>query len=170
MFNYLHDIIDGLPNEFRGKANSAASPHFFTIDEEAEKLPLDKADMFCHYVAKLLFMAKRTRPNIQTAIVFLCARVKTPDVHDWKKLIRVMKYLQLTPFVPLVLGSDGSGIVHWYVDVSFAVHKDMRSHIRALMTLGQGAVISMSNKQKINTKSSTKAEVVGLHGMMNIQV
>ena len=170
MFDYLQDILDGLPDESRGEANSPASAHLFTIDEDAEKLPLDKADTFHHYVAKLLFMAKRTRPDIQTAIAFLCTRVKAPDIHDWKKLIRVMKYLQLTPFVPLVLGSDGSGMIHWYVDASFAVHKDMRSHTGALMTLGQGAVIAMSNKQKINTKSSTEAEVVGVDDMMNIQV
>ena len=114
-------------------------------------------------------MAKRSRPDIQTAIAFLCTRVKSPDEHDWKKLGRVMKYLQLTPFLPLCRGWDRTGVVQWYVDASFAVHKDMRSHTGGLMTMGCSAIIAMSTKQNINTKSSTEAEIVGVDDILNIQ-
>ena len=113
-------------------------------------------------MAKLLFAAKRARPDLQTAIAFLCTRVKSPDLDDWKKLIRVLSYLRDTIFLPLVLGSDGSGNMYWYVDASFAVHNNMRSHTGAMMTFGNGAAISMSTKQKLNTKSSTEAELVGV--------
>ena len=37
----------------------------------------------------------------------------------------------------------------------------MRSHTGGTMTLGKGSVISKSIKQKLNTKSSTEAELVG---------
>ena len=47
------------------------------------------------------------------------------------------------------------------VNVSFAVHPDYRSHTGAAMTLGEGAVIGLSKKQKLNTRSSTEAELVG---------
>ena len=171
MFDYLEEIIQNLPESLRGEAQTPASDHLFVVDEEnAEKLNDVEGDKFHHYVAKLLFMAKRTRPDIQTAVAFLCTRVKSPDVHDWKKLARVMKYLQVTPFLPLVLGWDGSGIVRWYVDASFAVHKDMRSHTGGLMTMGKGGAICMSTKQKINTKSSTEAGVVGVDDVLNVQV
>jgi nicotinamide mononucleotide (NMN) deamidase PncC len=56
----------------------------------------DTATMFHHNVAKLLFMCKRARPDIQTAIAFLCTRVKGPDNKDYKKLGQVMRYLQGT--------------------------------------------------------------------------
>ena len=46
------------------------------------------------------------------------------------------------------------------MDAAFAVHEDMRSHSGATMTLGKGMVISGSTKQKINTRSSTEAELV----------
>ena len=62
---------------------------------------------------------------------------------------------------------DGSGQLRWSVDASFAVHKDMRSHTGAVLTMGQGALMSMSIKQKINTKSSTEAELVGVDDAMN---
>jgi hypothetical protein len=43
----------------------------------------------------------------------------------------------------------------------------MRSHTGAVLTLGQGALMSMSLKQKFNTKSSTEAELVGVDDAMN---
>jgi hypothetical protein len=57
---------------------------------------------------------------------------------------------------------DESGILTWSVDASFAVHMDMRSHTGMALTLGRGALISGSYKQKINTKSSTESELVGV--------
>jgi hypothetical protein len=73
-------------------------------------------------------------------------------------------------YMPLVLGWDESGQMTWSVDASFAIHNDMQSHTGALLSLGQGALMSMSSKQKINTKSSTEAELVGVDDAMNFVV
>jgi hypothetical protein len=43
----------------------------------------------------------------------------------------------------------------------------MRSHTGAVLSLGQGALMLMLIKQKINTKSSTKAELAGVDNAMN---
>ena len=48
----------------------------------------------------------------------------------------------------------------WYIDASFAVHLGFRSHTEGNMTMGKGAIISESIKQKLNTLSSTEAEIV----------
>jgi hypothetical protein len=40
-------------------------------------------------------------------------------------------------------------------------HWDCKGHTGIMMSLGKGAVISKSSKQKINTKSSTETELVG---------
>jgi hypothetical protein len=50
------------------------------LDEET-------ATMFHHNKAKLLFLCKCARPDIQTAIALLCTRVKGPGNDDYKKLI-----------------------------------------------------------------------------------
>ena len=52
-------------------------------------------------------------------------------------------------------------VIKWYVDASFAVHPDFKSHTGGNMTYGRGTPISMSRKQKLNTRSSTDAELVG---------
>ena len=51
------------------------------------------------------------------------------------------------------------------MDASFAVHPDFRSHSGAVMTMGQGAIQSSSSKQKLNTRSSCEAELVGADDM-----
>jgi hypothetical protein len=48
-----------------------------------------------------------------------------------------------------------------WVDASYAVHNDMKSHTGGVVLFGRGAIMSKSSKQKLNTKSSTEAELVG---------
>jgi hypothetical protein len=117
-------------------------------------------------VAKLLFLCKRGRPDLQTAIAFLCTRVQAPTIDDQLKLSRVIKYLRKSRELVLTLRADNINIVKWWVDAAFAVHKDMRSHTGGVMSMGAGAVYSSSQKQKMNTKSSTEAELVGANDVL----
>ena len=70
------------------------------------------------------------------------------------------------PNLMLTLEADSLSVFKWWVDASFAVHPDMKSHTGATMSLGKGSVVSMSNKQKLNTRSSTEAELVGVDDAM----
>jgi len=58
-------------------------------------------------------------------------------------------------------------VIYWWVDASFAVHPDCRSHTGATVSFGTGAPISISTKQKINTRSSTESELVGVNDVMS---
>ena len=72
--------------------------------------------------------------------------------------------------LPLVVGEDDSGRLTWNIDASFAVHPDCKSHIGACLPLGHSSILSISVKQKINTKSSTKAELVGVDDAMTFVI
>ncbi len=50
--------------------------------------------------------------------------------------------------------------MHWYVDESHQIHEDCCGQSGSLVTFGQGAVASSSNKMKCNTKSSTETELI----------
>jgi hypothetical protein len=80
----------------------------------------------------------------------------------------MMEYLRVDRLRPLILSTDGSGVLMWYVDASFAVHPTMRSHTGGGLTMGRGFPINCSIKQKLNTRSSTKSEVVVVDDMMPI--
>jgi len=55
---------------------------------------------------------------------------------------------------------------NWWVDSPYAVQPDMRSHSGIIISLGKGAAYSTSCKQKLNTKSSTEAELVAIDDAM----
>ena len=103
--------------------------------------------------AKLLYLAKRARPDLQLGVNFLCTSVKYPDKDDWKKLNRVTKYIRYTIGLPLILGIDDTNTLCWYVDATFGVHPDMNSHTGMTTNMGQGAASSNSTKHKFSTKS-----------------
>ena len=70
--------------------------------------------------------------------------------------------------MPLILTATDPHVIRWWVDASFAVHPDMKSHTGATMSMGRGSIYSLSTKQKINTRSSTEAELVGVNDAMSL--
>ena len=100
------------------------------------------------------------------AISFLCSCLNCLDKDDYKKLTRLIWYLQHTLHICLVLGKDNMDSVRWWIDVSFAVHPDMCGHTGATMSMGKGSVFSGSWKQKLVTRSSTESEVVGVYDIL----
>jgi hypothetical protein len=164
MIPYIKKILNEFPEKITGVASSPAADHLFKIRDpkEARLLPESQAIAYHHATAQLLFLS-RVRRDIQTAVAFLTTRVKAPDEDDWGKLKRVLKYLFGTRFLKLTLSADSLSILRWYVDASHQIHDDCKGHTGALLLLGAGAVISSSNKQKLNTKSSTESELVAVH-------
>ena len=94
---------------------------------------------------------------------FLTTRVQSPDVDSMKKLIRVFKYLNGTRELGVIL--KPSDVLSAFIDSSYGVHIDGKSHSGMVITLGLGALFIKSTKQKIVTKSSTEAELVALSDM-----
>jgi hypothetical protein len=140
------------------------------VDKDAEKLSKESSIAFHHLVAKTLYVSKRAKPNVSTAIAFLTTRVRAPGINDWRKLSHLMEYLRVDRLHPLILSANGSGVLMWYVDASFAVHPNMLSHTGGGLTMGRGFPIVSSTKQKLNTQSSTESELVGVDDMMPIVV
>jgi hypothetical protein len=167
MESYIKSMIEEMPNDMIGTAVTPAAPHLFTVNTiNPDFLTESDAEVFVHMVMQLLYLSQRARPDIRTAVSFLCTRLRKPDLDDYKKLARVMKYLQGTVDLPLILSSDGSGMLAWWVDASYAVHPDMKGHTGGVLSMGQGAVYSTSTRQKLVTRSSTESELVGIHDVM----
>ena len=164
MYDYIRKIVEESPEDMQGIAKTPASSHLFLTNPDCKKLPENMAQLFHHITAKLLYLCKRTRQDIQTAVAFLCTRVKSPYMEDFRKLTCVIQYLRGTQELTLTI--EPSIHPNWWVDSSYAVHPDMRSHSGIVMMLGKGAVYSSSCKQKLNTKSSTEAELVGIDDTM----
>ena len=75
MESYVKEIIEGFPEKITKAAKTCASDYLFRVNPDGKKLDRKRADIFHRYVAKLLFISKRERPDIQTAVAFLTTRV-----------------------------------------------------------------------------------------------
>ena len=144
------------------RATPAASTLFDTRD--APKATAEEVKFFRTFVAKLLYLAKRVRPECLVAVAFLTTRVYEVDQDDMVKLRRLLGYLRATPNRGIVLRVGSNITVRAYIDASYGVHQGSgKSHTGCAIVLGDAGVLAArSAKQKIVTKSSTEAELVGL--------
>jgi hypothetical protein len=161
MKGYVEDAIAEFGEDVSRSATTPAGRGIFEVDNDAVLLEKDKADLYHKVVAKLLYVSHRGRPDIQLAIAFMCTRVSCSTTQDWGKLKRLLQYLRRTMGDVLTIGADSLEKLVTWVDAAYGVHEDMKSHTGGAMSFGRGAILCKSSKQKLNTKSSTEAELVG---------
>ena len=113
-------------------------------------------------MAKLLYVMKRARPDIETSVSFLMRRVSKSDEDDWAKLIRALGFIKSTINEKRKIGAQSLTNLYTWLDASYAVHDNMRSHMGEMMSLGNGIMHGKSAMNKINTKSTTETELVSV--------
>ena len=161
MKEHVQEALDDFPEVLKRKVSTPAKSDLFTVDPKSPLLDETKNKLFHSLTMKLIYVCQRSRPDIMTTIAFLCTRVSKSTLQDWEKLKRLMGYLKHTIDEELTLGADGLDSIGSFVDVSFAVHEDMKSHTGGGISFGRGIILGRSTKQKINTTSSTESELVG---------
>jgi hypothetical protein len=164
MVDYVNKMISDFPKEdLKGaRVTSPWSENLFQVNEASPVLSKNMAEQFHKSTAQGLFLCKRGRPDISPVIAYLTTRVKNPNQEDWMKLTKMMKFLNQTKNDKLTLRADGTKKLKWHIDAAFAIHPDFKSHTGATLTMGNGAITSISRKQKINTRSSTASELVAV--------
>jgi hypothetical protein len=138
-----------------------AAKWLFTVKPDTEELNEAKADIFRKFVAKLIWVMKRGRPDVEPTVSFLSTRVKAPDKDDWHKFKRLMCWIKKTKTDVRIIGADDLLNMIVMIDSAHAVHNDMRGHTGGVTSFGTGIVDQKSSKQKMNTRSSTETEHVG---------
>jgi hypothetical protein len=168
MSDYINSMCDDFITDTGKELGKAKCPAPADLLDRGKGDPLEPrlADLFHTYVMKGMYACKRARPDIHPAVAILCTRVRDPNTDDWRKLLQLMNYLNATRDDKLYLSADDLSVVKWSVDASYAVHPDFKSHTGATMSMGRGAITSTSRKQKLNTTSSTEAELVGAHDLL----
>jgi hypothetical protein len=98
------------------------------------------------------------------AVAFLATRVTMSDDDDMQKLMRLLGYKLVTSHRGITFKIGKFMSVNVFIDAAYGVHKESgKSHTGCAIVLGEGGPLcAKSCKQKIVTKSSTEAEVVGL--------
>ncbi len=162
MRDYVKGMIDNFSEKLSGKTKGPWNENLFKVDESSPKLENEETKFFHTFTMKAMFVCKRGRQDIQPAVAFLSTRTREPTMQDWNKLIKMMNYLNATKEDVAHVSADDNRTIRCYVDVAFAIHKDYKSHTGGIMTLGMGSICSASTKQKVNAKSSTESELIGV--------
>ena len=171
----MEECLRGFLNDF--PAEITETPETLTVanlinardNNNQEILGETPAQAFHHEVAKLPFTGIRCRKDAQTEISVLMMRVRNPDEDDWKKLRRLLGYLNRTIKLPLILRADGVNVLKLWVEASYLYHDDMRGHTGGTMSMGKDgrrSIISISRKLNINTKILVEAELIGADDAM----
>ena len=158
---YIKDMAEEFGVDLLKKVSSPAAKWLFTTNDKSPKLKQEMMDKYVRFVAKILWVEKRSRPDVETAVSFLITRIKAPDKDDWCKLVRAMSWLYQTADDVRIVGADDLHEMLTFIDSAHAVHPNMRGHTGGLTTFGTGIIDQKSSKQKMNTRSSTETEVVG---------
>ena len=167
MGGYIDDML-----RERGTSGGARTPStegLFDVRPDAIIASESERVEFHRCVAKMLYLAKRARPDCLTTVSYLATRVSKCTTDDLHKLERLMKYVRATKDRGIVFEAGDKGItVNILIDAAYGVHADGKSHTGSCVVIGQvGAVHCKSAKQQIVTKSSTEAELVALSDSAN---
>jgi hypothetical protein len=109
-------------------ASSPTTKTTYNVNEDSKKLDETERKWFHSKTAKLLYLAKRARPDVLTAVIFLCTRIQEATCEDREKLKRVLGYLKGTAERKLFLHTQKEKKIVAYVDAAYAVHNDSKSH------------------------------------------
>lgn len=161
MEGYIEDCLSEC-HDIPGTSDTPAAGNLFESDEASTPLAKAEQERFHSIAAKFGYLGKRVRPDILVAVSFLSKRVLAPTAQDWRKLVKLVRYIRGSKDLGLTLEFDKNVNVIAYVDASFGVHSDRRSHTGCTISLGKGSAYAKSSTQKIVTKSSTEAELVAL--------
>jgi len=161
MQNCEEDIVKNA-----GECNVKRTPateDLFTLGEEANATE-EERKWFHSNVAKMLYLAKRVRPECLVAVSYLSTRVQKCNKRDLRKLKRLIGYIAGTPGRGILLEIGDKIRVCTQIDAAYGVHEDSgKSHTGCLVTVGIGGPVYVrSVKQRIVSKSSTEAELIGL--------
>ena len=167
MTGYVEDMLR--ESGTTGGARTPATASLFDVRDDSDMTTEEQRVKLHRLVVKMLYLAKRARPDCLTAVANLATRVTRCSVDDLAKLERLLKYVNETKDGAAVFEAGTKGIVvSVLIDAAYGVYPDGRSHTGSCVVVGmRGAVYSKSAKQQIVTKSSTEAELVALSDSTN---
>ena len=107
----VDDILAGC-GVMTAKVTPGAWVLFYVRD--APKAIETEAEWFHTYVEKILYLAKRVKPECLTAVAFLSTRVTVSDIDDLAKLRRLLGYIRHC--------TQSELMVKAFIDAAYGVH------------------------------------------------
>ena len=168
---YIQELVDN--HDIKDESIMPYNTSFMNSDDRDTLM--DNVRKYKSLVMALFYVAKRTRPDILFAVSYLATKCAEPTEELFEKAKKVLAYLYATKTLPLTHNCttnksqpDKRNLLFAFVDASYALHNDMKGHTGALIFDECGNLLfASSTKQKLMGKSSTDAEIIAVHSVMN---
>ena len=83
-------------NAVKNQANLTAAAAATSTNNKSPKLSREKTEKFHTVTAQGLFACKQARLDISPAIAYLTTQVRNRNESNWRKLVRMVKFLKQT--------------------------------------------------------------------------
>ena len=147
MWDHIQEAIDALGEPLTGKVSTLATCDLFEVDNATSMLTVECRGRFRSVVMKVQWIAEQGRPDVQLPVSYLTTRLTKATSQDWRKLQRVMMYLHNTIDDGRVMGIEDLGVIHIWIDASYAIHPDMKRLTGGVMSYGLGIIYTQSSKE-----------------------
>ena len=106
IINYhIEDILSHFKDICDFKVTLPCAQHLWDVNIETESLDNVKDGLFYLLTAKLLYITKKTKPDIEPYVEFLTTRIVKSNVYDPENLIICTSYLnQTVDNVKIIMG------------------------------------------------------------------
>lgn len=80
-------VLEAFTKQLNDAFGKEAPICLFGVNSDNPKvLEKDRKDAFVHVIMQLLYLSQHKRPDIRTAVSFLCGRLQQPDEDEYKKV------------------------------------------------------------------------------------
>lgn len=159
---YIEELL--AENQVVGTCKTPGNRDLLEVDTNSPRIP---SKPFTIAVAKVLWLANQSRPEIKLVAGFLARRVAAPTVQDQEKLHKVLKYLNGTTSKGLnFTGNDIN--ISIYADAGHMVNSESRGQTGVVVKMGPNTIFTESKRQSITAQSSCEAELIALNSATNI--
>lgn len=135
-------------------------PYDQNLFRETDEAKLSDDTKFRSKLMEVAYLG-RTRMDIKVPVGYLCTKMQKPTVGDWRKLNKVLKYINATKTIKLRIKPQDVHL-RGIADSSHGPYQDGKSNSGIIVTIGHpnAPIIAKSAKQKSVANSSTTAELI----------
>ena len=117
----------------------------------------------------IMYIARLSRPDLLLATAYLATKAQHRKEGDHKAALRIISYMEAKINHGIKISCQELKF-YLHCDASWASHHDGSSHTGWILKMGHSFLGSKSSKQRIDSPSSTNAEIIAsVDGLKNLK-
>jgi len=158
----IEKVLDD--QEIKGTKPTPSNANLTDVFPDAKPLSESEFNVFRSIVMTLLYVARRTRPDVHFVVAWLTSRMHAATQQDLSKLHHLLKYLNGTRKLGVrLVPRDSSSFLAGMMDSSHGLHLSGHGHWGLCVFFFGMCVLCISRKLKLVCRSSCESEMLGVN-------